>query len=137
MIIAEKIEVSEEIFASSGFADVRPGKYMGTLVAVKSMRVAAQDDLSNIRKVSVDVGHTGRGLNRSITAILQGGRPLEHDISPERHETRRGLRRHGQGRVRHRFRVDETWEHHGLRQEQSYQQAGVGTWLHFPHDLFC
>jgi len=57
MIITEKIEVSEEVFASSGFADVRPGKYAGHLVAVKTMRVAAQDDLLKIRKVSINVGH--------------------------------------------------------------------------------
>lgn len=56
MIITETIEISDEIFASSGFADVRPGKYLGYLVAVKTMRVAAQDDLPKIRKVRVNAG---------------------------------------------------------------------------------
>ena len=70
MIITEKIEVSDEVFASSGFADVRPGKYTGHLVAMKTMRVAAQDDLLKIRKVSIKVSYLERGLNRSTPAIL-------------------------------------------------------------------
>ena len=55
MMITEEIEVSEQIFASSGFADVRTGKYMGHLVAVKTMRVAPQDDVSKLRKVRIRV----------------------------------------------------------------------------------
>ena len=53
-MITEKIEVSDEVFASSGIADVRSGRYAGHLVTVKTMRVAAQDDLLKIRKVSID-----------------------------------------------------------------------------------
>ena len=55
MIITEKIDVSDEMFASSGFAEVRSGTYSGHLVAVKTMRVAEQDNLLKIRKVSVGV----------------------------------------------------------------------------------
>jgi len=53
MMITEKIEVEDQILASGGFADVRIGKYMGHLVAVKTMRLAEQDDSLKIRKVSV------------------------------------------------------------------------------------
>ena len=55
MMITEEIEVSEKILASGGFADVRTGKYMGHLVAVKSMKVAELDDLSKLRKVRIRV----------------------------------------------------------------------------------
>ena len=51
MIITEKIEVSDKILASGGFADVRCGTYLGHPVAVKAVRVTAQDDFSKIRKV--------------------------------------------------------------------------------------
>ena len=53
MIITEKIETSDKILASGGFADVRSGMYMGHLVAVKTLRVAKQDDLTAIRKVNI------------------------------------------------------------------------------------
>ena len=53
MMIEDEIEVSGEILASGGFADVRTGTHMGHLVAVKTMRVPKQDDLLKIRKVSV------------------------------------------------------------------------------------
>jgi serine/threonine protein kinase len=54
MIITEKIEVSDGILASGGFADVRCGKYMGRLVAVKTMRVPEHGDFLKVRKVSID-----------------------------------------------------------------------------------
>ena len=54
MIITERIEVSDEVFASGGFADIRRGTYMGHLVAVKTLRVAKQDDCLEIRKVSAN-----------------------------------------------------------------------------------
>ena len=54
VIIAEKIEVSHNVLASGGFSDVRCGKHMGHLVAVKTMRVAEQDDFLKIRKVSIN-----------------------------------------------------------------------------------
>ena len=49
----EKIEVSDGILISGGFADVRFGRYMGNPVAVKTLKIAVQDDLQKIRKVSV------------------------------------------------------------------------------------
>ena len=55
-MITDKIEVSDDILASGGFADVRTGKYLGALVAVKTMRVAEQDSLMKIRKVSIHGG---------------------------------------------------------------------------------
>ena len=55
MMITEEIRVSDEILPSGGYADVRTGTYKGRLVAAKTMRVAKQDDLLEIRKVSVDV----------------------------------------------------------------------------------
>ncbi|KAF9643193.1 kinase-like protein [Thelephora ganbajun] len=48
--ITENIEVEGGIHASGGFADVRSGRYMGCLVAVKTLRVAMHDDLLKIRK---------------------------------------------------------------------------------------
>ena len=55
MMITEEIEVSDKIFASGGFADVRTGTYMGHLVAVKSMKIAEQDKLPKIRRVSISI----------------------------------------------------------------------------------
>jgi hypothetical protein len=55
MMIADKIEVEDKIILRGGFADVRIGKHAGHLVAVKTLRTAATDDLYKIRKVSVDV----------------------------------------------------------------------------------
>jgi len=52
-MISDEIEVSGGVLASGGFADGRTGKYAGRLVAVKTMRVAKQDDFLKIRKVSV------------------------------------------------------------------------------------
>lgn len=57
MIITEKIEVSDEILASNGLADLRSGTCMGHRIAVKTLRVSVQDDFLKIRKVSIDVGH--------------------------------------------------------------------------------
>ena len=54
MIITESIEISDDILSNGGFADVRCGTYMGQLVVVKTMRVAAQDDFLKIRKVSIN-----------------------------------------------------------------------------------
>ena len=50
-MITDKIEVSNEILDSGGFADVRKGTYMGVLVAVKTMRVDDQDDFMKMRRV--------------------------------------------------------------------------------------
>ena len=52
-MITEKIEVEDRVLASGGFADVRRGKYMGYLVAVKTLRVAETDDFTKIRKVRI------------------------------------------------------------------------------------
>jgi len=57
MDLTEKIDVSDEVLASSEFADTRSGTYMGRRVAVKTIRVTAQDDFLKIRKVSINVGH--------------------------------------------------------------------------------
>jgi len=54
MVISGDVEVSDTLFASSGFADVRSGTYMGRRVAVKTVRVAAKDDFLKIRKVSIE-----------------------------------------------------------------------------------
>ena len=53
IVITDKIEVSDNIAASGGFADVRTGKYLGALVAVKTTRIAEQDDFMRLRKVSI------------------------------------------------------------------------------------
>ena len=59
MRITDKIEVSDELHASSGFADLRSGMYEGHLVAIKTLRVTARDDFVKIWKVSINVGHQG------------------------------------------------------------------------------
>lgn len=61
VMITESIEVSSEIRASGGFADVRCGTYQGHQVAVRALRVTTQDDVSKIKKVC----HT----NRVFTAV--------------------------------------------------------------------
>jgi len=62
MVITEGIEISDEVLASSGFADIRSGTYMGHRVAVKTIRVTAQDNFLKIRKVSINFGHPECGL---------------------------------------------------------------------------
>ena len=52
MIVAGDIEIGNDLLASGGFADVRLGKYMERLVAVKTLRVMGQEDLHKIRKVN-------------------------------------------------------------------------------------
>ena len=54
MVLKGKIEIPDGILASAGFGDVKCGKYKEALVAVKTVRVAPQDDLQKIRKVSTD-----------------------------------------------------------------------------------
>lgn len=54
MMITEKIEVEDQILASGGFSDVKRGNYRGHLVAVRALRVTVQDNVSTIRKVSVN-----------------------------------------------------------------------------------
>ena len=65
MMITGKIEVEDKILASGGFADVRIGKYMGHLVAVKTTRPAENDDPLWMRKVSVS------GFFSAALTILQ------------------------------------------------------------------
>jgi len=54
MKIAEKIHISDEVLAFNALADLRCGTCEGRPVAVKTMRVTAQDDFMKIRKVSSD-----------------------------------------------------------------------------------
>ena len=54
MVISEDIEVSDNILVSGGYGDIRSGTYMGGRVAVKSARVSSQDNLQQIRKVSIN-----------------------------------------------------------------------------------
>ena len=55
MVITEDIKVEDSILASGGFADVRRGRYMEHLVAVKTLRTAEVDDIPKIRKVTINV----------------------------------------------------------------------------------
>jgi len=54
MMITEEIKVSNEVLASGGFSDVRTGMYKGRLVAVKTIRLAKQDDSRRVRKVRIN-----------------------------------------------------------------------------------
>ena len=49
-------QVEEPIFACGGFADVRKGKLDKKVVAVKTIRLAQDSDMSRIRKVGVIMG---------------------------------------------------------------------------------
>jgi hypothetical protein len=68
ILITGKIEVENTILGSGGFADVRRGRYMGHLVAVKTLRVAKQDDFLKIRKVSI--GNILSATRDAVTIIL-------------------------------------------------------------------
>ena len=54
MVITEEIDfsASNQHHTSGGFADIKPGKYKGCTVAVKTLRVAMADNFDKIRKVS-------------------------------------------------------------------------------------
>ena len=66
-MITKKIEVSDEILATGGFADIRSGMYMGHPVAVKSMRVAEEDGFAKIRKVRIsDIFSALETLSQSL-----------------------------------------------------------------------
>ena len=58
-ILTGKVQVEDRLIASGGFATLRHGRYMGKLVAVKTMRVSAQGNLSKMRGVSIGIGHPG------------------------------------------------------------------------------
>ena len=51
MMIEEKLDVSDQFFASGPYADVRRGRYEGHYVAVRTLRVGGGDDIRKIRKV--------------------------------------------------------------------------------------
>ena len=115
-MITDKIEVSGNIFASGGFADVRTGTYLGALVAVKTARVNEQDGFMKIRKVSIDAVSQllGRDSDSRSPAILQRSRALEYPVPPERLEARWGSGGYGERAIHHDLRVDGTRRRDGL-----------------------
>jgi len=67
MIITEHIEVNRRVLESGGFSDVRCGRYMGCLVAVKRLRIAEHDNFVEIRKVSInDISSAARDTVSNI-----------------------------------------------------------------------
>jgi len=80
MKITERVEVSDAVLASNGFTEIRSGMYMGCRVAVKAIRVTAQDNFPKIRKVSTNVGHQGWGLTIPLSdfarKLFSGARSL-------------------------------------------------------------
>ena len=70
LMITDKIEVSDNILASGGYADVRTGTYLGALVAVKTVRVEEQDGFMKIRKVSI-YGRSPSYLHATLTVVCQ------------------------------------------------------------------
>jgi len=114
--------------ALGGFADVWSGIYNRGPVVIKVVRVWEREDVQKIRQVGIDVDLLGTGLNHPVPAILQGGRSLGNVIPSEHLETCLGLGRHVETAIRRGIRVDGTWEHHGLHQEESRQQTEAGTW---------
>ena len=59
MRISGGIEISDELLASTGLADLRSGRYRGRTVAIKTLRVTARDDFVRIRKVRTGVDSRG------------------------------------------------------------------------------
>jgi len=51
-----RFRVEEKIFACGGFADVRKGKLNKRTVAVKTIRIAQDTNITKIRKVSATMG---------------------------------------------------------------------------------
>ena len=49
--ITDKVEVSDKILASGGFADVRPGACGNRPVAVRTLRISPGGDMNKIRNV--------------------------------------------------------------------------------------
>lgn len=115
--MTEKIEASDETIGSGGFADVRSGRYMGRLVAVKTTRVGPWTNLQKIRKVRINSlvrAHLWCGLNSPAPAILQGSHPLEYTIPSERLETCWGSGRHEKTTIFQCVRLDGARVHHGV-----------------------
>jgi len=132
MRIREPIEVSNEIAAAGGFGDVRIGWYDEGLVAVKTVRVAARDNIQKIRKVSISGVFAPRDPNHSTPEILQGSYSLGNAIPSEHPEARWSSRGHRETTIRHCIGVDGAREHHGVHKKKSRQETGTGACLTFP-----
>ena len=54
VVITDEIDysASDRLRTSSGFADIRQGRYKGCAVAVKTLRVSMADDFEKFRRVS-------------------------------------------------------------------------------------
>ena len=50
-LLSDKFDVSDQIVASGGFADIRMGVFKGKNVAVKTLRLSSRDDKAKIRRV--------------------------------------------------------------------------------------
>ena len=72
MMLTERIEVSDQIIAPGGFADVRTEVFKGRVVAVKTTRVTERDNFPKIKKVKTNdiFCHLGHGFNHSTLAVL-------------------------------------------------------------------
>lgn len=53
MTITSSIGTTGPLLPSGGFTDTRIGNYSGHTVAVKTLKIAEQDDLQRIKKVSI------------------------------------------------------------------------------------
>ena len=100
---------------------------MGHPVAVKTMRIPAQKDLQKIRKVTVNAIFGLGPSQQFFLAILQGSRSLVHATPSKRLETRWGSGGHEETTIRHCFRMDGAWNHHGIYRKSSHQSTGTGT----------
>ena len=69
MVITDEIDfsASSQLHISGGFADIKPGKYKGRAVAVKTLRVDVSDDFVKIRKVG---GEEVSAVRRNCTEIM-------------------------------------------------------------------
>jgi len=90
MMITAEIPVEGTVLVRGGSSDVRVGMYLGNRVAVKTLMVRREEDLQNIREVSINDIPPPLGIRcrPSSPAILQTGYPLGDSISSEHLETR-------------------------------------------------
>jgi len=83
MMITKNIQVEDKTLPSGGSADVRRGRYMGRLVAVRTMRVTEGDSLVRIKKVNISDIFSAPGMlsqplcsSDSVRKLSSGARYL-------------------------------------------------------------
>ena len=76
-------QVEDGIFACGGFADVRKGKLAKKIVAVKTIRMTQDSNMSKIRKVGTVMGVRPGSNETSNIGLLQGVCGLDAHFPPQ------------------------------------------------------